>query len=220
MNYLKPLLLSTVLIGTAYANTNDFLNDAARLGKAQQSLISPEALMHMKQQSNQAMNLYQQEIHTLLNQSKSALPKAQKGQYIDGALLFVSFSMPEALLFSLAEEAAHYQIPVVINGLVDKDFRKTLSVFSNLQAKAKKEHHDFNGVSIDPLWFEQFHINAVPALVVSKRPSSCGQQWLCQEQTYDVVYGNASVTNSLHLIAQKGEAAPMLAQQILEKGHV
>ena len=108
----------------------------------------------------------------------------------------------------------------MINGLVEGDFKKTIETFKRLNADAKKQHLHFKGVSIDPVWFTQFHITSVPALVVTELPKACALAQDCEPQPFDVVYGNASLKNALELIAKKGEAAPRRAQVILENGHV
>lgn len=220
MNYFGIFLSALFLAGASHANVNDFINEASDTGAQQKNSVSNETLARINSASNNSYAQNQTLIEHILQSSRQGMPSAQKGQYIDGAVLFVSFSMPEPLLFTLAQEAAAYKIPVVVNGLIDGDFKKTITTFTKLHERAKKEKIAFNGVSIDPLWFEQFHISAVPALVVSKRPTSCGQQLVCREQKYDVIYGNASIRNSLQLIARKGETASELAQAILEKGHV
>ncbi|WP_237759029.1 type-F conjugative transfer system pilin assembly protein TrbC [Legionella birminghamensis] len=220
MNYLGILLISLLTITTSHANVNDLLNEASQTSERQQNTLSQDVLIRLNQSSNQTYDANRTLIETIIQSTQKQTAHAPKGQTIDGAVLFVSFSMPDALLFALADEAASYNIPVVINGLIEGDFKKTITAFSKLNAKAKPKRLAFNGVSVDPLWFEQFHITAVPALVVSKRPVSCGQQLLCKEQPFDVVYGNASIKNSLQLIADKGETAAKVAQLILEKGHV
>lgn len=220
MKYLLSMLSSVFIATVCYANVNDLINETSQSAKEQQDTVSKETLARMSKESNQSYGQNQPLIDQIIQTTRQGLPQAQKGQYVDGAVLFVSFSMPEQLLFSLADEAAAYKIPVVINGLVDGDFKKTITEFSRLHDRAKKTQFTFKGVSIDPLWFEQFHITAVPALVVSKRPSTCGQQLLCKEQTFDVVYGNVSVKKGLELISNKGESASEVAKDILEKGYV
>ncbi|MCE3043692.1 MULTISPECIES: type-F conjugative transfer system pilin assembly protein TrbC [Legionella] len=212
--------MSSLMITTGHANVNDHLNEALETSEQQQSTIPKEVLMQLNQSSNQSYDANRTLIENIIQSTQKQTAHVRTGQTVDGAVLFVSFSMPDALLFALADEAASYKIPVVINGLIEGDFKKTITAFSKLNAKAKQQKLAFNGVSVDPLWFEQFHITAVPALVVSKRPVSCGQQLLCKEQPFDVVYGNASIKNSLQLIADKGETAAKVAQLILEKGHV
>jgi conjugal transfer pilus assembly protein TrbC len=219
MNAFGIFLSSLFLVTSSHANVNDFLNEASAIGKTAHDSVSQDTLAHWNVASNQSIAQNKTLIDQIIEQSRQGTPVAQKGQTVDGAVLFVSFSMPESLLFSLSDEAASYKIPVVINGLIEGDFKKTITAFSKLHAKAKESKWAFNGVSVDPLWFEQFHITAVPALVVSKRPSSCGQQLLCPEQTYDVVYGNASIKKSLQLIAQKGDSANEVAQALLENAH-
>ncbi|KTD71813.1 putative conjugative transfer protein TrbC [Legionella steelei] len=220
MNAFGVFFSSLFLAMASHANVNDFINEASATGKVAHDSVSQDTLAHWNAASNQSYAQNKTLIDQIIEQSRQGAPIAQKGQTVDGAVLFVSFSMPEPLLFSLSDEAASYKIPVVINGLIEGDFKKTITAFSMLHAKAKESKWAFNGVSVDPLWFEQFHITAVPALVVSKRPSTCGQQLLCSEQTYDVVYGNASIKNSLQLIAQKGDSANEVAQTLLENAHV
>ena len=136
------------------------------------------------------------------------------------AILFVSFSMPQSLLLSLADQAAQFDIPVVIKGLVNNDFKQTVATFSRLSHEAQKQHLNFKGVSIDPVWFSQFNITAVPALVVSERPARCLASSICANQPFDVVYGNAQLKKGLEIIADRGEEASSVARKILEQGHV
>lgn len=159
-------------------------------------------------------------IADVLKSAKASNPLRGPVQSASGAILFVSFSMPESLLFALSDEAAQLHIPVVVNGLVESDFKKTIVTFERLHRHAKKAHLHFEGISIDPVWFQQFQVSSVPALVVTERPTNCQPQTLCENQPFDVVYGNANLKKALALIAEKGDAAPQIAQKILEDGHV
>ena len=107
-----------------------------------------------------------------------------------------------------------------MNGLKDNDFKKTIETFASLHQKAEKQHLNFQGISIDPVWFQQFSISKVPALVVTERPAHCEAQTVCINQPFDVVYGNASIKKSLALIAEKGTAGSAIAKKILGDGHV
>ena len=203
-----------------FANTNDDIAAMQKSGRAQAALVSHDRIETLKVLSEQNQSEHKTLIDTLMADAKSSLPDKKQAQAADGAMLFVSFSMPEPLLFALADEAAAYNIPLVINGLVDGDFKQTIDTFARLTANAKKQSMTFQGVSIDPVWFQQFHIEAVPALVVTTRPETCEAQKVCANQTFDVVYGNAHVKKGLELIAERGESSNKLAQHILEKGHV
>ena len=99
-------------------------------------------------------------------------------------------------------------------------FKQTVATFSRLSHEAQKQHLNFKGVSIDPVWFTQFNITAVPALVVSSRPASCHAASVCANQPFDVVYGNTQLKKGLEIIVDRGENASLVAKKILEQGHV
>jgi conjugal transfer pilus assembly protein TrbC len=220
MNKLQLVMTLLFLASVGFANTNDELRAYQAQADTKRAQVTPQQLSALQSQSalNQAKN--QALIDQLFSQAKASVAPRQEGQAADGALLFVSFSMPESLLFALADEAARFKIPLVIKGLVDGDFNKTIARFAQLHARAKKEKRSFPGLLIDPLWFEQFHISHVPALVLTHRPTSCEAQRLCAKQPFDVVYGNVSIRQGLQLLADKGEAVPQLAKHLLELGHV
>lgn len=102
--------------------------------------------------------------------------------------LFVSFSMPETLLSQSFEQAEHLHVTVVFNGLIDNSMPKTASKLSRLT-----ERYPELSIQIDPVAFEDFGIDAVPALVVS------------QGQIFDVVRGNLALSDALSLIHERGE---------------
>ena len=218
----KTGIVLALMASTAvcFANMNDDIAAMQNTGRAQAATVFHDRMDTLKVLSEQNQSEHKTLIDTLMAEAKSGLPDKQRAQAATGAMLFVSFSMPEPLLFSLADEAATYNIPLVVNGLVDGDFKKTIDTFARLTANAKKQSLTFQGISIDPVWFQQFHIESVPALVVTTRPETCDAQTVCINQSFDVVYGNAHIKKGLELIAERGDAAPKLAQKILEKGHV
>ena len=128
------------------------------------------------------------------------------------AIVFISFSMPALALRQTLRQAHHYHLPVVIRGLINNNFRTTVYRLFELT-----KHKDQGGVAIDPLWFRQFGITQVPAVVVSHRPVSCQQQTRCPQQDYDVIYGNLPLPRSLQLLSQTGTAAPDIAKQLLRE---
>jgi conjugal transfer pilus assembly protein TrbC len=214
-------LLLMTMIGLCFANTNDDIKAYQTESTRQKQTIKHVDLVALSKASlkNKAQN--QAVIDSLFSQAKGSLPANKTGgKPADGAMLFVSFSMPEPLLFALADEAARFDIPLVIKGLVDGDFKKTINTFYKLQARAQKDQLVFSGVSLDPAWFEQFDIQAVPALVLTQAPSDFKSQKASNMQPFDVVYGNASIKNGLTLIAERGDAGQALARSLLEKAHV
>lgn len=197
------------------ANTNDFLQSKRAQGDLIQSKIKASELEKIRQNS-EALSMGEQ---SLIERLKAqARQSSNKNEQIVDTMLFVSFSMPKSLLFGLADEGSRFGIPLIIKGLKEDDFKKTVDTFYKLNQKASKERLNFEGISIDPFWFQELHIEKVPALVVIKRPSTCMPHTPCPLQKFDVVYGNSKVVDSLKLIAQKGELRDV-AQRILDEHH-
>lgn len=105
------------------------------------------------------------------------------------AQVFVSFSMPERLLQQTLSESARLNIPALLNGLVDNSMPKTVQRIQVLS----KTVPNLN-LQIDPTAFERFGIKQVPALVVDNG------------KTFDVLYGNLSLSDGLLRIAGHGDS--------------
>jgi len=103
---------------------------------------------------------------------------------------FLSASLPEKDLVPLIQAAEKHNMPVYFRGLINNDMKTTATYIQYLVGK-----YHIAGINIDPLRFERFGINKVPALV--KR---CGEQ-------FDVVYGNVALTQGLDIIARRGQGA-------------
>lgn len=221
-NIPRLLIIGSFIVAAeeGFANTNDAINAYQAQGMNQATRTPPARIEELKSTSMQNQSEHRSLIDNLMKGAVDGLQTKQKPQGAEGAVLFVSLSMPDSLLFALADEAALFNIPVVINGLVDGDFKKTIETFKRLNTEAKKQHLNFKGLSIDPVWFTQFQIKSVPALIVTERPESCSVGKECTNQPFDVVYGNASLKKALKLIAEKGDSAASRAQKILENGHV
>lgn len=153
-----------------------------------------------------------------LAKQRTQLGTQKNVQPAEGAIVFVSFSMPESLLIELSEQAHAYGIPVVVRGLVHNDFKQTLTKLNVLYRYATNNQKSFYGLSIDPLWFEQFDIQAVPALIVTKRPEDCLTQSICPNQPYVLIYGITSIQHALEVIRDKSQPFKGVAEQLLNKG--
>lgn len=114
--------------------------------------------------------------------------QAPLDQVEDEMAYFVSFSIPEKQLVVLLQAAERNNLPIYIRGLVNDDMKSTAKAIQYLAAK-----YGIQGINIDPIRFDYYGIQAVPALV--KR---CGSK-------FDVVYGNGTITHALELIEQQGE---------------
>lgn len=145
MNAFGIFLSSLFLVTSSHANVNDFLNEASAIGKTAHDSVSQDTLAHWNVASNQSIAQNKTLIDQIIEQSRQGTPVAQKGQTVDGAVLFVSFSMPESLLFSLSDEAASYKIPVVINGLIEGILKKPLRLFLSFMLRQKNPNGHLMG---------------------------------------------------------------------------
>lgn len=114
-------------------------------------------------------------------------PSQERAQ-TSGALYFVSFSIPDDGIKEMMNDADHYGIPLLINGLVADNFRSTMKKIFSL-----KRDNNVGGVQIDPVSFRKYGITKVPALLVMCGTSS------------DVVYGNVKIRNALEEITRNGD---------------
>ena len=199
-----------------FANVN---TDVVQLNREAKSQIETnrQQVNHMDQMSQHQLDQNLSLVNSFLSKARSSEPQNRHGgQPADGAMLFISTSMPKSLIIQMTEQASYYHIPVVIRGLIDNDMKKTLQAILDIKTTANKHHQPFTGISIDPVWFEQFNITAVPAFVISKRPANCQTQHTCSNEKYDVIYGNQSIKDSIQEIATDGsiEIKP-IAQSLL-----
>lgn len=100
--------------------------------------------------------------------------------------VFLSFSMPEASLKVWIAQAKEKRAAIVINGLIENSFKKTLSKISSLNANS--------GLYIDPTLFRKYGVKKVPAVAVDYGNGN-----------YSVVYGNIGLNASLEELCETSE---------------
>lgn len=132
-------------------------------------------------------------IDNLLSQQKAS----NQEKPTEGALYFVSFSIPEEGLKRMLHETRQYGIPATLRGLVNNDMKATADAVIRLVQDGVTD-----GVQIDPTLYAQYSIRSVPALVV-RCPAG-----------YDVVHGNLRVKQALEKVAEKGDCAQMARQML------
>ncbi|HCO1353377.1 TPA: type-F conjugative transfer system pilin assembly protein TrbC [Escherichia coli] len=191
MNLFMVMLLLTgraVLAETSSVTDREWLK--------QQENLSEQLRQHPDKQ-------LQQELEAQI--SRNPLPKSDR-QFIDnlvsqqkaanqekpaeGALYFVSFSIPEEGLKRMLHETRQYGIPATLRGLVNNDMRTTTDAVLQLVKDGVTD-----GVQIDPTVYTQYNIRSVPALVVRCRAG------------FDVVHGNIRLKQALEKVAEKGDCA-------------
>lgn len=159
-----------------------------------------------KQAANKSSEKHKDIIDDIKKQSfmitNKVTGKSQQTHKAPMAIVFVSFSMPDLSLKQIITDAARYHIPVVIRGLIDNSFKKTVARIFELIKENNK-----GGVSINPIWFKRYSINTVPACVVKSGDN------------FDVIYGNIKIKNMLEIIASNGTVG-YVAQSILDEGKI
>jgi len=195
---LRLTVLLTILINTAFANTNSVINQAQK-----QRVEIIKKFSGQFDEFKKIPTLKTQQYQTYID-NLGVNTKTLSAQFIKPApqaIVFVSFSMPDLLLQQIMQQAASYQIPVVIRGLYQNSFHATVNKIFKL---VKKTNH--GGVLIDPIWFYKFDIKTVPALVVRNN------------NNFDVIYGNLPLKKALEIIKNRGRQK-VIAEDILEENN-
>ncbi len=73
--------------------------------------------------------------------------------------VFVSFSMPLQAIKELALQAEKHQARLIVRGLVDNSFKKTIEKLSDFQS----------GLEINPTLFKEFKVKNVPTFVLLEK---------------------------------------------------
>lgn len=148
---------------------------------ASENVNTPENRQFLKQQENLSRQLREKPDHQLkawaekqvlenplqrsdnhfLDELVRKQQASQDGKPRQGALYFVSFSIPEEGLKRMLGETRHYGIPATLRGMVNNDLKTTAEAVLSLVKDGATD-----GVQIDPTLFSQYGIRSVPALVV------------------------------------------------------
>lgn len=108
----------------------------------------------------------------------------------EGAVYFISFSIPDEGLKRMLHETHRYGIPATLRGLVNNDMKATTDAVMGLVKAGITE-----GVQIDPTLYSQYGIRSVPALVVRCKAG------------FDVIQGNIRLKQALEKVVEKGDCA-------------
>ena len=122
-------------------------------------------------------------------------------------IIFVSFSMPDESIKGWMKEAEMIHAPVVVRGLIHHSFKETM----NKMAALAKDNH--GGVQLDPTLFQRFHIEKVPAVVVSQA-KNCSPDQTCVDD-FDVIYGDVTAEYALTKIANQQDSVSKIAKEAL-----
>lgn len=121
--------------------------------------------------------------------------------------IFVSFSMPDKSLTGWLNDANRIKATLVIRGLYKSSFSETTKKVLNLLPDQK------GGVLLDPTLFKRFHIEKVPAVLITSQ--TCILNKLCNE--FDVLYGDVTLKYALDEIKSKNSTHATYIKTVLSK---
>ena len=216
------LTCTLLLVSTAVANTDyqviaqevarnaphqmeTYRNDA-RLAKAQaEKIVIPyqQYALDAKTKSEQLLG----------SNSRVDIKNETNKQPNSNIVIFVSLSMPDESLKAYLYDAKKIQASIVIRGLIDNSFKKT---FTRVAELVKASGGD--GIELNPIWFKQYGITQVPAVVVlaDHRPCTAAQSCM-QDREFDVITGNIPLASALKQIRDRGIAASNVAGNALQQ---
>ena len=194
MKFINAMIVMALLTMKVCGAVGPTTEDRAWL--KQQENLSEQLRQHPDRQLQQALEAQikrnplnrsdSQFIDNLLSQQKAA----NQEKPTEGALYFVSFSIPEEGLMRMLHETRQYGIPATLRGLINNDMKTTTDAVLQLVKDGVTD-----GVQIDPTLYSQYNIRSVPALVVR-----------CQTG-FDVVRGNIRLKQALEKVAETGDCA-------------
>lgn len=131
-----------------------------------------------------------------------------------GLLIFVSFSMPQATLSRLVDQAARARASLVLRGLVNGSLRDTIERMQALIGSRQVS------VQIDPQAFDRFGVVRTPSFVLVRdgaRPQQCGSGMCLATDQFVLAAGDVSLDYALRYFQRtaprvSGDAAPFLAR--------
>lgn len=180
--------------------------------------IEAEALAHarhfsddIKHQLNEQKSAPQfSQMPTYAKNIVHAMPQEPLSAHLDKVshtLVFLSFSMPETSLLQWLIQCKQAGATPVIRGLIHNSFKDTMSVIAVLSKKTGI------GVQLDPILFQTFAINAVPAVVFIRETPSCPTNSDCLPPRFDSLFGDVSLDYALQKF-NEGEPHPNLTRMI------
>ena len=134
----------------------------------------------------------------------------------DSLLIFVSFSMPPASLYGLAQEASKIDAGLILRGLPGDDREEVLVQFHDLAAHAPDA-----ALAVDPALFEDFSIAQVPVFIWPLH--SCAERteqgkYLCADRSHLRLAGDVSLHYVLEKMSEHSEAAHRALLQLRRSG--
>ncbi len=129
--------------------------------------------------------------------------------------VFVSSSMPAALLKSYAREAKNYNATLVFKGLPNDSFNELSKLIISMKSEDTRDE-ELGSIQIDDEAFDRFNITSVPSVVLSDE-SECSEMSAHCKLIYDKVDGAIYIKSALEKFVSEGdtsEAATKILRQV------
>jgi len=121
-------------------------------------------------------------------------------------LVFISFSMPEALIEDYIKEARIYGGVLVLRGLINNSLKQTVAKLKEIEGSDEKKSNI--SITIHPHLFKIYNITQVPTIVVSKDNLACILKYDDCSTLYehDKISGSITIGYALEEIAKNGSS--------------
>ena len=134
-------------------------------------------------------------------------------------LVFISFSMPEALIEDYINEARIYGGVLVLRGLINNSLKQTVAKLKEIEGNDDGKKSNLS-ITIHPHLFKLYDVKQVPAIVVSKDNLSCILKYDDCSALYehDKIYGSVTIEYALEEIEKNGSSFGLrrVAKEILD----
>ena len=196
-------LLTLLLASTSFASgwsTQEL--KALQQKEANIASFFPKGMEQLNKDAQQRSQQYQSWASDLNQQAQNSLKNKNPDSDVGGVMIFASLGMPDASLKQLLRQASEHNVPIVLRGLWQNDFKATANKIQSLILS--ETDTILGGFEINPVWFKQFGITHVPAFVAVKKGACLGEP-PCDTANYDVLYGNISLYNAFELLQKQGQ---------------
>lgn len=121
-------------------------------------------------------------------------------------LVFISFSMPEALIEDYIQEARMYGGVLVLRGLIHNSLKQTVAKLKEIEGSDGKKSNI--AITIHPHLFKLYNITQVPTIVVSKDNLACILKYddCSTLYEYDKISGSITIGYALEEIEKNGSS--------------
>ena len=148
-------------------------------------------------------NIFKSQEQSEIAGSSELRDKRGRGRQFSGLYIFVSQSMPQALLKNYLHEANKYGGVLVLKGLPQGSFKELAKFVTDLTGTSDNAHDIEANIQIDDEAYDKFNVVVVPTIVLSL--SSDYHPLESTDFKFDKMVGNVGVKYSLEEFSNSGE---------------